>query len=171
MKQIIISAVLALSALPAWAEDYEWYGHQHACVVETARSISIEADTYGNWGNAPKSFFLNLQECKAYAEANDLPYGVQYPIADPKISQKYAISRCVHADEDGRRLDYVASAKGLDLGIWPIVTGRVSFLTGDNRSIILQDDGRIDFSMHTVTDVDDVYAWFLLHANCTQLPD
>ena len=168
MKPMLLATAFALTTAPAMAEDYEWYGHQHACVVETARVVIIDDDRYTNWKNAPKSFFLNLQACKDYAKAMGVVYGAEPDSEDPTVF--YPVRECWLWEQGHMFPAYVATVKGMDFGVLPTVAKSYEPISNENSTMVLQDDGYIDHSELSVTDKAGK-GWFLFRANCTQLPE
>ena len=169
MKPMLLATALTLTAAPAMAEDYEWYGHQHACVVETARVVIMDNDQYANWRNAPKSFFLNLQECKDYAKDKGVEYGPEPTSGD--VTVYYPVRECWLWEQGHFYPPYVATVKGMDFGALPTVAKSYAPISNENRTMVLQDDGYIDYSEQSATEAEEESGWFLLRANCTQLPE
>jgi hypothetical protein len=173
-KALAMMLATICGAAHAESAKYEWYGNQHACIVETARSVTMTTDTYGTWGNAPKSFFLNLTECREYAREQGLPFensGARIEADDPLFWQKATVVRCLDETEDGALEKYVVRAKGLrdfaETETWPFIESWTSNLDRLGHKLILQEDGYIDYARHEVTGNKDVHAWFILRANCS----
>jgi hypothetical protein len=172
IRTLALMLATICGAAHAESAKYEWYGNQHACIVETARSVTMTSDTYGIWGNAPKSFFLKLTECREYALEKGLPFesnGARIEAGDPLFWEKFTTRRCATKSEDG--IHYVVETKGLpdfaEEGNFPFIESSSSNLNRLGHKLILQEDGYIDYARHEVTGKKDVHAWFILRANCS----
>jgi hypothetical protein len=178
IRTLALMLATICGAAHAESAKYEWYGNQHACIVETARSVTMTTDTYGTWGNAPKSFFLNLTECREYAREQGLPFestGERIEAGDPLFWEKFTTLRCWVESETLDRQSvgdrYVVETKGLrdfaEGDDWPFIESWTSNLDRLGHKLILQEDGYIDYARHEVTEKKDDHAWFILRANCS----
>lgn len=164
-KMLILSAVALASA--AKANAYEWLNNQHACVVENANFMSANGVRSGAWGNAPKSFFVDVTECRNFALANGLPYEVDFATDDSKNGQRHLVNLCV-ADVSG---DYIVELKGIESFFEPFhgeFFGRFP-LSYAGMTVFFHDDGYMDFSNYGKGDGEHAIAWFMFRANCTAL--
>ena len=156
IRTLTLMLATVCGAAHAESAKHEWYGNQHACVVDTARSVTMTSDTYGIWGNAPKSFFLKLTECREYAREKGLPFeisGTRSEADDPLSWEKFTTLRCWVEYQKPVGDKYVVETKGLpdfaevdDWVNWPFIVSSSSNLNRLGHKLILQEDGYIDYA-------------------------
>jgi hypothetical protein len=169
VRKLIALALFAPSLADA-AHAYDWMANQHACIVENSNYITVDGSTVGNWTNAPKTFFIKIQNCAEYAKAKGLPY-VYSEMGDPPLTREQLnVNNCVET-KNGQNLSLIL-VDGLMVGFPQPVWG-FTLITFPQASaggtMNFNDDGFVDFSTYGVLDDKDINAWFTLRAHCTVL--
>lgn len=160
----------AAIAFAAEASAYEWLDNQHACIVETANFMAVDGSRSGIWNNAPKSFFVDITNCKSYAASLGLPFSEEANPNHPKYSDQLLIQQCVQKGE-GVLEYYIVDAKGLDAAFDPQIPFLILAvpLSAMGSTLAFGKDGYIDYSEYGSLEDDGGNSWFTLRANCTVL--
>lgn len=169
LRKLIGLSLFSLSVMEA-ADAYEWMGNHHACVVENANYMSVDGADRGIWSNAPKTFFIKIQNCVEYARAKGLPY-VYSEMGDPPLTlEQMKVNNCVQAN-NGQNLSLIL-IDGLMVGfpdpVWGMALLMIPQASG-GRTMSFNGDGFVDFSTYGGLDTKDTNAWFTLRGHCTVL--
>ena len=151
------------------ANAYQWMGTKHACFVEHSSYAAADGSGLGKWSNAPKTFFIKLQNCVEYAEDKGLPYAHTDTSKAGISLEELKINSCVTTKGgevlslilvEGLRVGFPEPVDGFSLKIFPQASAGGTMTFGD--------DGFVNFSQYGAT-ADDEDAWFMLRAHCTSL--
>lgn len=169
LRKLIALALFSSSIVDA-AHAYEWMDNQHACIVESANYMSVNGADRGNWSNAPKTFFIKIQNCVEYAKANGLPYVYTEVGPQSLTREQLNVNNCAEHKSgqylslifiDGLMVDFPEPVWGFALATYP--------QSSAGNTMNFNDDGFVDFSTYGALGDKDINAWFIFRAHCTVL--
>lgn len=145
-----VALALAAISLPMEAEGYNWWGNDHACIVDSATGLiagehNVQDDAF-KWTGAPKSFRIQFKFCDEV----------------PKTQTGWGT-----CDKVEHVIIRTPNLQGEQHIGWRSSERRVFNSMDSYDTIGLTSNGRFYFSSLSATSDDKREAWFTMTGSCT----